>query len=185
MRGSDMQSDERSEGRMPQAIRAYVRIVDAVNRIVGRIAMRLIFVLAAVLLYATASRLFAGAPVNWALEMSQFLLSAYYLLGGAYSMQLDAHVRMDMFYGRLSPRSRALTDAVTILFVIFYLVVLFMGGISSTNYAIVYKQQNYSAWAPLLWPIKVVMTVGILLMLLQAVSSFFKDFAEARGKPIA
>jgi TRAP-type mannitol/chloroaromatic compound transport system permease small subunit len=60
-----------------------------------------------------------------------------------------------------------------------------MGGISSTNYAIVYKQQNYSAWAPLLWPIKVVMTIGVFLMLLQCISAFLKAVAAARGKPIA
>jgi TRAP-type mannitol/chloroaromatic compound transport system permease small subunit len=92
---------------------------------------------------------------------------------------------MDLIYGRLPPRKRAVTDAFTIVCVIFYLIVLFIGGISSTNYAIAYKQQNYSAWAPLLWPIKVVMTIGIFLMLLQTISSFFKDIAEARGKPIA
>jgi TRAP-type mannitol/chloroaromatic compound transport system permease small subunit len=138
-----------------------------------------------VLLSATASRLILGVPFNWALEMSQFLLSAYYLLGGAYTVQLSAHVRMDIFYGRLTPQKRALTDAITILFVIFYLVVLFAGGLSSTNYAIVYRQQNYSAWAPVLWPIKTVMTIGIFLMLLQAISNFFKDVAAARGKQIA
>ncbi|MGH6926115.1 MAG: TRAP transporter small permease subunit [Propylenella sp.] len=170
---------------MPSAIRAYVRTVDAMNRIVGRFAMYLLFVLAAVLLASTLSRLFTGAAVNWALEMSQFILSAYYLLGGAYALQHDAHVRMDVFYSRLSPQKRAVTDAFTILFIIFYLVVLFMGGISSTNYAIVYKQQNYSAWAPLLWPIKVVMTIGIFLMLLQCISTLFKDLAAARAKPIA
>lgn len=170
---------------MPKPIRLYVRYIDAFNGWVGRFAMQLIFVLAAVLLYATGSRLFLGVPVNWALEMSQFLLSAYYLLGGAYSLQLNAHVRMDLLYGRLSPRSRATTDAVTILFVIFYLVVLFYGGWSSTDYAITYSQKNYTSWAPLLWPIKVVMTIGIFLMLLQAISTFFKDLAEALGKPIA
>ena len=170
---------------MPTPIEAFVRYVDATNRLVGRGAMYLIFVLAAVLLYATASRVAAGVPVNWALEMSQFLLSAYYLLGGAYTLQLGAHVRMDLFYDRLSARRRLITDAVTILFVIFYLIVLFAGGISSTNYAIVYKQQNYSAWGPLLWPIKTVMTLGIFLMLLQCISIFFKDVAAARGKPIA
>jgi TRAP-type mannitol/chloroaromatic compound transport system permease small subunit len=36
-----------------------------------------------------------------------------------------------------------------------------------------------------LWPIKVVMTIGVFLMLLQAISTFFKDIAAARGKPIA
>ena len=64
--------------------------------------MYLFFVMAAILLYSTASRLIFGVPVNWALEMSQFILSAYYLLGGAYTMQLGQHVRMDLFYDRLS-----------------------------------------------------------------------------------
>ena len=155
------------------------------NRYVGRFAMYLIFLLGGILFVSTLSRLIVGAPVNWALEMSQFILSAYYLLGGAYAVQLDSHVRMDIFYSSLTPKNRALTDAITILFVVFYLVVLFAGGISSTNYAIVYKQQNYSAWAPLLWPIKLVMTIGVFLMLLQAISTFFKDIAAARGKPIA
>lgn len=170
---------------MPRSIRLFVHFVDALNYRVGRFAMHLFFVLGAVLLASTASRLILGVPINWALEMSQFILSAYYLLGGAYTMQLGQHVRMDLIYDRLSARKRAVTDAVTILFVIFYLIVLFGGAVSSTNYAIVYGQKNYSAWSPPLWPIKVVMTVAILLMLLQCVSAFFKDVAIARGKPIA
>ena len=162
----------------------YVRKVDAMNRFVGRFAMYLLFVLGAVLLYATLSRLVAGTPINWALEMSQFILSAYYLLGGAYTVQLGSHVRMDLLYSRLSARKRAITDAVTILFVVFYLVVLFLGGISATNYAIVYNQKNYTSWAPVLWPIKVIMTIGIFLMLLQIISTFINDIAVARGRPI-
>jgi TRAP-type mannitol/chloroaromatic compound transport system permease small subunit len=143
---------------------AFVKAVDAVNYRVGRVAMYLIFVMAAILLASTGSRLVFGVPINWALEMSQFLLSAYYLLGGAYTLQMGGHVRMDLFYDRLSARKRAVT---------------------STEYAIFYNQTNYSSWAPVLWPVKVVMTIGIFLMLLQCVSSFFKDIAIARGKPIA
>ncbi len=123
-------------------------------------------------------------PVNWALEMSQFLLSAYYLLGGAYAMQRHAHVRMDLFYSRLPARKRAVTDAITILCVIFFLGVLLYGGISSTGYALQYGQKNYSAWSPPLWPIKIAMTIGVFLMLLQCLSTFFRDVAEAIGKPI-
>lgn len=170
---------------MPRALVAFSRGVDAVNRGVGRFAMQLLFVMAGVMLYAVASRLFIGMPVNWAMEMTQFLLAAYYLLGGAYSLQLDAHVRMDLFYGRLSPRRRAVTDAFTILFVIFYLGVLFYGGVSSTEYAWSFNQKNYTSWAPPMWPIKALMTLGIFLMLLQCVSALIKDVAEARGKPIA
>jgi TRAP-type mannitol/chloroaromatic compound transport system permease small subunit len=170
---------------LPTAIQTFVKTVDAINRRIGRFAMYLIFVMGAILLYSTLSRVVFGVPVNWVMEMSQFMLSAYYLLGGAYSMQLDAHVRMDLFYGMMKPKTRAITDSFTIVFVIFYLAVLFWGGISSTEYSITYNQKNYTAWAPVLWPIKVIMTLGIFLMLLQTIAQFFKDVAEARGKPIA
>jgi TRAP-type mannitol/chloroaromatic compound transport system permease small subunit len=169
---------------MPEPIRLYVRYVDAVGYWVGRFAMYLIFPMGAILLYSTVMRVFFGYPVNWVMEMSQFMLSAYYLLGGAYSLQIDAHVRMDLFYSMMSPRRRAMTDAFTILFVIFYLAVLFRAGVSSTEYSITYAQKNYTAWAPPLWPIKTIMTFGIFLMLLQSISTFFKNVAEARGKPL-
>lgn len=170
---------------MPKAARLFVRYVDRLNYWVGRFAMYLFFVMGAVLLASTISRVTTGIPINWALEMSQFILSAYYLLGGPYTMQLNQHVRMDLFYDRLSARNRAITDAFTILFVIFFLVVLLVGGLSSTNYAITYNQKNYSAWSPVLWPIKSIMTLGVFLMLLQCISAFIKDIAIVRGKPIA
>lgn len=170
---------------MGSLARGFVRSVDGVNYYVGRFAMYLFFVMGAILLASTFSRIATGVPINWALEMSQFILSAYYLLGGAYTMQLDQHVRMDLFYSRLDARRRAITDAFTILFVIFYLAVLLGGGLSSTNYAITYNQKNYSAWGPVLWPVKVIMTAGIFLMLLQCISQLIKDVAIWRGKPIA
>ena len=170
---------------MRGVIEHYVRFVDSMNRKIGVFTMYLIFPMGAILLYSTVMRVIIGYPVNWVMEMSQFMLSAYYLLGGAYSMQLDAHVRMDLFYGMMRPKTRAVTDSITILFVIFYLVVLLWGGMSSTEYSITYSQKNYTAWAPVLWPIKLIMTIGIFLMLLQTIAQFFKDVAEARGRPIA
>lgn len=170
---------------MPEPIRLFVRGVDAINKWVGRFAMVLFFVMAAVMLWSTISRAAFGAPVNWALEMTQFLLSAYYLLGGAYSLQHDAHVRMDLFYSRYSARQLAMIDAFTIIFVIFFLVVLLWGAVSATQYAIQYNQKNYSSWSPVLWPVKVAMTIGIFLMLLQLIAQFFRDFAQAIGRPIA
>lgn len=170
---------------MPKAARVYVRYVESVNRVVGRIVMYLIFVMIGVMLYASFSRTVIGMPVNWAMEMGQFLLAAYYLLGGGYSLQINAHVRMDLLYGRLTPRKMAFADTLTAFCLIFYLSTLLIGGISSTEYAITYKQVNYTSWAPLLWPIKSIMTFGIFLMLLQAVAIFFKDLARFRGEEIA
>ncbi|MGE8294191.1 MAG: TRAP transporter small permease subunit [Pseudomonas sp.] len=168
---------------MRKGIRAFVRVVDAFNLKVGRFAMYLIFAMLAVLLYSSISKTFF-TPSIWTLESAQFLMVAYFLLGGAYSMQLDAHVRMDLVYSTWSPRTRALVDAITVFMLIFYLVMLLIGGISSTDYAIEYKETSYSAWSPYMAPIKVVMCIGIALMLLQAIATFFKDFYAARGETL-
>ena len=169
---------------MPGPIKVYVRSVDAMNRVVGRFAMWLIFAMMGVLLFSSGSRTFAGVSHIWVVETAQFLLAAYYLLGGGYSMQLGSHVRMDLLYSRWKPRTRATVDVVTAGFLVFYLIVLLAGGLSSTQYAIEYGQKNYSSWAPPLAPIKIVMVVGIILMLLQVIAVFFKDLAKARGEEI-
>ena len=146
--------------------------------------MYLIFVMMGVLLFGSISRGIFNVPHIWVVEMAQMTMAAYYLLGGGYSMQLDSHVRMDLLYGRWSIKRRAFTDSITAFCLVFYLVLLLFGAISSTQYAIEYNQKNYSVWAPPMAPIKVIMTIGIAMMLLQATSMFFKDLARARGKEI-
>lgn len=169
---------------MPRAVRLYVRWVDAVNHAIGRFAMYLIFAMMGILLYAVLSRTLFNAPLIWVVEMAQFSLVTYFLLGGPYSLQLDSHVRMDLLYSRWLPRTRAIADLLTAGFLLFYLVFLLAGGVSSTIYALQYGQKNYSSWAPALWPIKIIMTSGVALMLLQVVATFFKDLAAARGETL-
>jgi len=169
---------------MPNAIKTYVRYVDAVNRVVGRFTMYLIFAMIGILFYSTISKSFFD-PSLWTLEMAQFTMAAYYLLGGGYSMQTDSHVRMDLLYERWSDKTKAAVDAVTILLLIFYLVLLLYGAISSTSYALQYGEESYSSWAPRMAPIKIIMCTGIVLMLLQAIATFFKNVASARGEPLS
>jgi TRAP-type mannitol/chloroaromatic compound transport system permease small subunit len=168
---------------MPNAVKTYVRYVDAVSLRVGRFAMYLVFAIMGILLYSSISKTFFQ-PSLWTLEMAQFAMVAYYLLGGGYSMQLGSHVRMDLVYGAWSDKTKAAVDAVTVLFLIFYLGVLLYGGFSSTQYALQYGEKSYSSWSPYMAPIKIIMTFGIILMLLQAVAIFFKDLAKVRGEDL-
>ena len=168
---------------MPRWIKAYVRIVEAVNYRIGRFAMYLLFVLMAVMMWSSFART-ALAPAIWTDEMGQFLLLGYFMLGGAYSLQMGSAVRMDRFYSRWSDRTRALVDAVTILALIFYLVVLLYGGIESTAYALEYGERRRGFWRPYMAPIKIVMSVGIVMMILQCTAFFFRDIAKLRGEDI-
>jgi len=165
---------------MPAWIVVYMRVVDRFNCAVGRCAMYLVFAMIGVLLYASVARSFFIPPL-WTLETAQFLMAAYYLLGGAYSLQLASHVRMDLFYGRWSDRTQTWVDSFTVFFLIFYLAILLYGGFSSTSYALEYGERSYSAWRPYMAPIKIVMCFGILMMLLQAIATLFRSIAKLRG----
>jgi TRAP-type mannitol/chloroaromatic compound transport system permease small subunit len=166
---------------MPKALRLFVRGVDATSTAVGKFSQYLVFAMMGVLLYESISRTLFNQPHIWVVEVAQFTMAAYYLLGGGYSMLLDGHVRMDLLYGRWSPRTRAVMDAITSVVLIFYLVLLLYGAISSVDYALRYNQVNYTSWAPPLAPIKIIMAFGILLMLLQSIAFFLKDLATAMG----
>lgn len=174
---------------MPRALVGFVRVVDALNYRVGRFAMYLLYVLMGILLWSAATKIGSdlGAPVNpslWTLETAQFVMVAYYVLGGPYSMQLGSHVRMDLLYADWTPYRKACIDAFTIVVVIVFLAVLIVGAWDSTVYSVTYGERNPTAWRPYLWPIKVVMLAGFVLMLLQAISAFIRDIATIRGVAI-
>ena len=142
-----------------------------------------LFVIFGVLLWSSISKTFF-LPSLWTLEIAQFAMVAYYILGGPFSLQIGANVRMDLLYGGWTDHKKAWFDAFSILLLIFYLGVLLYGAIDSTTYSLQYNERSPTAWRPLLWPIKIIMCVGIFLMLLQAISEFFKDIAKLKGKEI-
>ena len=166
---------------MPDFVVAYVKYVDWASTKFGRLAMYGIFVMIGTLLLGAATRNVLNIPLSWTVEMAQFTMTAYYLVGGAYSMQLNDHVRMDLLYDHYSEKTKARIDSFTVIFLLVYLVCLLIGAISSTLYAIEYDQRKFSQWNPSMIPIKLIMVFGIVLMLLQTVSAFFKDLAKARG----
>jgi TRAP-type mannitol/chloroaromatic compound transport system permease small subunit len=189
---------------MIAAMLAFVRFVDAINRRIGRVVMYGLFVMMAILLWSSISKTFF-LPSLWTLEMAQFAMVTYFIVGGPYAMQMGGHVRMDLFYGAWSPRRKALVDAVTVFFLIFYLGVLLFGGLGSTAYSLGYwgtdpiaffaglltgseeigrLEVSSTAWRPVIWPVKAIMIAGIFLMILQAVSELFKDIARLAGHEI-
>ena len=194
-------------------VRGYIRWVDGVNRVLGRVAMYLVFALIGILLWSSISKTFF-LPSLWTLEMAQFTMVAYFVLGGPYSIQLGSNVRMDLFYGNWSPRTQAWVDAFVVFFLLYYLAVLLWGGLGSLAYSLGYYgmapaefygnlisatlsggfsgasevlgrlERSPTAWRPFLWPIKVVICLGIVMMLLQASAEFFRDVTRIRGEEL-
>ena len=167
---------------MIKPVKIYVRSVDSISTIVGMAARYLVLVMIGLLTYEAISRTVFNHPDKWALEITEFVNGAYYLLGGAYVFLIGGHVRMDVFYEKWSQRKKAIVDIATFMFSFLYLLGLLAGGFHSTAYAIKYAQKNYSAWGPPIAPMKIIATIGIILMLLQNISELLKDIAIAFDK---
>ena len=183
----------------------FARSIDSVNTAIGLVVMYGVYALMGILLWSSISKTFF-LPSQWTLEMAQFAMVAYYMLGGPYSILMGANVRMDLFYGTWSLRRKATVDVVTVLFLIFYLGVLLYGALGSTSYSLGYwgtdpiayfaglltgseeigrLERSSTAWRPYIWPIKAIMILGLFLMLLQALAELIKDIARASGQSIA
>lgn len=175
---------------MTGAMKAYVRRIDRINYLIGRVVMYGIFVMMGILLWSTFTKVgsdlgYGINPSLWTLEMAQFAMVAYYMLGGPYSIQMGSNVRMDLLYGSWSDSRKAQIDALSVLFLIVYLAILLWGGWDSLMYSFQYGgERSSSAWRPYLWPVKTIMVIGIFLMLLQAISELFKDILRILGHDV-
>ena len=159
----------------------FIKYVDAFNYRIGRFAMYGIFVMMGILLWSSISKTFFN-PSLWTLEMAQFCMVAYYMLGGPYSIQMGSNVRMDLLYGEWDSHRKAQVDAITIIFLIIYLIFMIWGGWESFMYSLSYGgERSSSIWRPYIWPIKLIMLFGLSIMLLQSISEFFKDILRIKG----
>jgi TRAP-type mannitol/chloroaromatic compound transport system permease small subunit len=158
------------------------RILDAIDRLstwIGKATGVLVFFAAAVIVYEIAMRAFLNRPTTWANESTVFACCIVYMLGGAWVLREDRHVRIDVLYGRLSPRGRAILDCVTYpFFALFVVVVLW----ASTLYAfesVKLRETTMSPWDPPIYPMKVAMAVGLVLILVQGTANLVRSLRAA------
>lgn len=168
---------------MPAFLISYVRFIDRLNAKLGTFAMYLLYVMMGIMLYSSATKIM-HIPAIWTLEMAQFTLVAYYMLGAPWVLQTDANVRMDLLYARLTTKGQAVMDAFTIFALMFYLGVMLWGAFDSTVYSFSVGERNPTAWRPPLWPLKTIITFSFALMLLQASTLLVRDIATLRGEKI-
>jgi TRAP-type mannitol/chloroaromatic compound transport system permease small subunit len=154
-----------------------VRIVDTLSEYTGRGAIWLSIALVLVLTYETTVRYVFNAPTQWAFETSYMIGASMAVIGWAYTHKHHGHIRVDIFYTRLSPKGQAIVDVViSILFLFPLLIVLIYGSYSSMQFAILMNEKlAESSFRPPAAPIKAVLLVGICLFALQTIAEFIRN----------
>lgn len=174
---------------MPARDGPFVRAIDRVSEATGRAVLWLVAVMVVLGAFNAVARYvsrWTGANLssNAYIEAQWYLFAIVFLMGGAYALRHDAHVRVDVFYGRLSTRGKAWVDLLgTVLFLIPFCV--FMLLVSWPSVAASWRVREVSPDPGGLprYPIKAVILLAFALLLVQAVAEALKRVRVLRGAP--
>ena len=157
--------------------------IDALNEKIGAVATWLVLI---------ACLISAGnAVMRWGFDMSSnawleaqwYLFAGMVMLGGAYTLKTNEHVRVDVFYSRYSERTRAWLDLLGAIFFLLPMCVV-IGWMSWPLFTGSYESGEVSSNAGGLvrWPVKILLPIGFLLLALQGVSEIIKRIAKLTGR---
>jgi len=122
-------------------------------------------------------RYFLNSPSHWAFEISLFIFGAYVVLGGGYTYLTGGHVNVDIIWGRLSLRGRALLDVLTSGFAFLYLGVLFWVSLQITINSWEVGETTMSHWKPIYYPLRTTLPVACFLFLMQVLAQLIRNIA--------
>ncbi len=158
-----------------KAIEYFLRYTDWVNARIGWLVAFLMCPMLFIMIWEIVMRYFFNQPSLWAYEISLFLYGSYIVLGGAYTHLAGGHVNVDIIWGRLSPRGRAVRDIFTSSFVFLFLGVLFWESLKITIDSWQIGETTMSHWAPPYYPLRTTVPVGCFLFMLQALAKLIRD----------
>lgn len=162
-----------------RALHAFMNGVTRLNDAIGRWISLLVVVMFVLLVIEVICRYLLSSPTIWANELTQLLFGFYAVMSGGYIMAHRGHVNVDIIYASLSARARAIIDIISsVLFFLFMAAVLYFGS-SMAWESVAGLETSFSAWNPPIWPIKLAIPVGSVLLLLQGLVKLIQDIAVA------
>lgn len=169
-------------GRPTPAWLGLARLIDRVNERVGRTVLWLVGAASLISAVNALVRYGAGTSSNAWLELQWYLFAAIFLLGAGYTLKHNAHVRVDLFYSRLSERGRAWVDLLGALcFLLPFSVLLAWLSWPGFIDALRSSETSPDAGGLLRWPMRLLLPLGFGLLALQGVAEILKRIAFLRG----
>lgn len=198
---NDDNAQQRFPGRRMQSLLAVSRVIDALNRAVSRLAVWLVLIAALLSAFnaffrysigflislTKGSAAFAwlqgllawyGNNSNGLLEAQWYMFAGIVLLGGAYTLKVNEHVRVDLIYGSVSERTRTWIDllgTVLCLVPMCLILIYFTWPWFAESWRI--NEGSSNAGGLPRWPVKLILPVGFSLVLLQGISEIIKCLA--------
>ena len=160
-------------------VRRVLASIDSISEWTGEITSFLIPIMMAVMTYEVVARYVFNKPTIWAMETTQYLFLTSTALGGAWLLLHQGHVNVSILHDRLGIRTRAVVDVLTSFFFFAFVFFLLQHTLGTTIEAVKYLQHSASYWEPPVYPVYILMTVGIVFIFIQGLVKLIRDFTTA------
>lgn len=160
----------------------FSRIVDGVNEKFGTVSSWLVLLACLISAGNASSRYALSMSSNAWLEIQWYMFSGMFLLGAAYTLKVNEHVRVDLVYANVSERTRLWIDVFGL--VAFLLPATIMLAMMTWPFfldSFVRGEMSGNAGGLIRWPVKLLMPIGFAFLTLQGVSELIKRIAALKG----
>src|SRR5215212_2999648 len=157
-------------------VQRFLYAIDEISTWVGKTVAWLIIALMLVVCAEVFKRYILNAPTAWIFDAENMLYGTFFMLGGAYTLAQNAHVRGDFLYSSMRPRTQASLDLA--LYLIF-----FVPGIAALIYAgydyaalswRILEHSNVTAEGPPVYHFKTVIPIAGALVMLQGIAEIIR-----------
>jgi len=154
--------------------------IDWISESAGKLFSLIVLVIIALEAGESILRYVLDRPTDWTWELAGMLFGAFFMMGGAWVLKENNHVRTDVFYNMLPRKWKAYFDLfffTTVFFSFAFVMVWKMGG--NTIYSVGIRETTFSMWAPPLYPLKVIFSLAYILLLLQGLALWIRQLVYA------
>jgi TRAP-type mannitol/chloroaromatic compound transport system permease small subunit len=116
-----------------------------------------------------------NAPSLWISTTVQVAMVLMACVGGVYSLNDNAFVKLDLFYANFSPRKKAICDIITVVFTFLFLSVLIWKGTTAALLSVKLKQMTPTGVPIPIYPLKIFIPISAVFMLLVVIKKLVND----------
>jgi TRAP-type mannitol/chloroaromatic compound transport system permease small subunit len=153
----------------------FLKFIDSMSILVGKCVSFLMLIVVFMIGYEVVARYVFQSPTQWANEAMGMACALVYIMAGAWAIQADKHMKLELIYNKVSARGKAALDVATFGFFALYIVMLLWSASIFSWESILLLETSSSSWNPTVYPIKSALAIGTALVLIQGLAKFIRD----------
>ena len=159
-----------------------IKIIDKISEWTGAFSAWLVLPLMLVVIHEVVQRHLLNAPTGWGYDTCWMLFAAQFLIGGAFTLQRQGHIRIDIVYGILSNRAKLIYDAVIAIVIILPPMILFTwaGVVFAADAWMTGEKLSTTNWFFPSGPSKSLIPIGFFLLGLQCLAEIIRNIGEIK-----